>query len=124
MKTYAHTHTPRKTYGQQKARGDRGERRAAAALRRQGYSVTSHPYEITDLTAVRGKTIRHIQVKNITSRTFRSAKTARKRIAGKPFNVKRINPGNELWVYDAAGHLYKFGKPKKSKRPKKVKRRI
>lgn len=122
MRTYAHIHTPQKTYGQQKARGDKGERKAAAALRRQGYSVTSHPYETTDLTAKKGKTIRHIQVKNITSRTFRSAKTARKRISGKPFNLKRLSPGNELWVYDAAGHLYKFGKPQKTKHEKRSKR--
>lgn len=119
MRTYAHTHTPQKTYGKQKFRGDQGEKRAAVALQRQGYTVTSHPYERTDLTEKKRGVVRHIQVKNITSRTFRSAKTARRRIAGKPFNLRRIVSGEELWVYDAAGHLYKFGKPKQGKKSKK-----
>ena len=112
-KTKAHERSPMKTYGKQTHRGDLGERRAAAILRAEGYSVElspSHPHGIHDLIARKGKTVRKIQVKRITSRTFATPAAARNRISGKPFNLKKIPTGYELWVFDQKGNLFRFTK--------------
>lgn len=100
-------------YGKQIGRGNAGERRAARTLRRQGYSVSfnrDHPQGLTDLTARRAGRTKRIQVKNITSRNLETREAARHRIAGKPFGLKQIPAGLEVWVYDKSNHLYKFTK--------------
>jgi hypothetical protein len=52
--------------------------------------------------------MRNIQVKRISSRRFLTPEAARNRIAGRPFNVKRLVPGGELWVFDQDDRLYVF----------------
>lgn len=111
--TKAQQNRPRAVYGKQIKRGDLGEAKATAILRRSGYTVTKsdkHPRGKTDLKATKGKTTRYIQVKNITSRNITSEKAARRRIAGEPFGLKRIPAGAEVWIFDKAGRLYKFTK--------------
>lgn len=97
----------KKNYGKNYARGRTGERKAAAALRRDGYAVTIKKGSRgpADVIARKGSETRRIQVKNITSRTFKSNATAKTRVQGAPFNVPR---GREVWVYDARGNLRKF----------------
>lgn len=112
-RTKAQERTPQKTYGGQTHRGDLGEQRAAAILRQEGYSVELsplHPHGTADIIARKGKTVRKIQVKRITSRTFATPAAARNRMAGKPFNLKKLPPGYELWVFDQKGNLYRFKK--------------
>ena len=94
-------------YGKNYERGRAGERRAAAALRREGYSVavSRGSAGFSDLVAKKGTKIRKIQVKTISSRRFSTKEAAEKRIRGKPFNV-RIPAGGEVWVYDADGRRY------------------
>lgn len=111
MKTKAQEKTPQKTYGKQTARGNYGEAKAANLLRADGYKVSltpEHPHGPADLIAKKGNRTRYIQVKRISSRVFLSAETARNRMRGKPFNLDKLPKGVELWVFDAAGNLYKF----------------
>ena len=111
MKTKAHSQTPQKTYGKQVHRGDIGEEHAARILRKKGYSVSkssTHPYGTNDLCARKGKQVRHIQVKRISSRKFKTAEAARNRMRGKPYNIKHVK--NELWVFDKDNSLYIFKK--------------
>lgn len=97
----------RKNYGQNYERGRAGERRAAAALRRAGYSVSISPGSagFSDIVAKKNGKIRRIQVKTFSSRRFLTKQAAENRIRGKPFNV-RIPAGGEVWVYDADGRRY------------------
>jgi Holliday junction resolvase len=97
----------RKNYGRNYERGRAGERRAAAALRRAGYSVSISPGSagFSDIVAKKNGKIRRIQVKTFSSRRFLTKEAAEKRIRGKPFNV-RIPAGGEVWVYDADGRRY------------------
>ena len=111
MRTDAHDYSPQETYGKQISRGNTGEKRAAKIMRDAGYTVTyseKHPHGPTDLTCKKGKEVRRIQVKRISSRVFRTAKAARNRMRGKPFCIKTIPAGTELWVFDAENNLYKF----------------
>lgn len=111
--TKAHRRTPQKTYGQQVHRGNIGEEHCSRILKKQGYTVCktpTHPHGKGDLIARKGKATRTIQVKRISSRTFRTARAARNRMRGKPYNVKRLPAGMELWVIDKEEHLYKFNK--------------
>lgn len=97
----------RKNYGRNYERGRAGERRAAAALRRAGYSVSISPGSagFSDIVAKKNGKIRRIQVKTFSSRRFLTKQAAENRIRGKPFNV-RIPAGGEVWVYDADGRRY------------------
>lgn len=108
--TKAQKNNPQKVYGKQTARGDKGEAKAASLLRRRGYSVKKskeHPRGKADIIATKGETTRYIQVKRISSRVFATKEAARNRMLGKPFKVN-LPAGYELWVFDAAGHLYIF----------------
>lgn len=110
-RTFAQINTPQKTYGKQPERGKVGERRAARELREKGYSVkynNTHPQGIVDIIATKNGHTKKIQVKNITSRNLTTKESARKRIAGKPFGIKRIPKGLEVWVYDKSKRKYKF----------------
>lgn len=111
--TKAHRKTPKATYGKQIHRGDIGEQRCMKILRKEGYTVSyskRHPRGKDDIIAKKGKTVRHIQVKAISSRSFKSEEAARNRIAGKPFNVRKLPKGYELWVLDKENRLYRFKK--------------
>lgn len=106
--TRAHkTAKGRKNYGKNYDRGRAGERRAAAALRRAGYSVRISPGSagFSDLVAKKGNEVRHIQIKTISSRRILTNEAAENRIRGKPFGV-RIPKGGEVWVYDADGRRH------------------
>ena len=111
--TKAQKHTPQKTYGQQVHRGDIGEAKARRILEKDGWKVSfteGHPHGKCDLQAKKkGCKDRKIQVKRISSRTFCTPAAARRRMAGEPYNIKRLPKDSELWVFDKAGHLYKFG---------------
>ena len=110
--TRAQKHTPQKTYGQQVRRGDIGEARARKLLEKEGWKVSftpQHPHGKCDLCAKKNGRERNIQVKRISSRAFCTPEAARKRMSGRPFNIKRIPKNTELWVFDRDGHLYKFG---------------
>lgn len=110
-RTKAQEKNPQKTYGQQTHRGNIGEKHAADLLRKEGYSVSiskTHPRGIADIIAVKGNETRKIQVKRISSRNFLTASAARNRLAGKPFNLKRLPTGYELWIFDASNRLYTF----------------
>lgn len=100
----------RENYGKNRARGDRGESMVKRILEEAGYTVSysQNGRGFSDLIAKKGTEIRQIQVKRITSRRFLSPEAARNRMAGKPFNIKRIGPNRELWVFDKDGRLYKF----------------
>lgn len=109
--TRAQKKTPQATYGKQTHRGNIGEQRAAALLRKEGYQVTlspGHPHGTADIIARKGATVRKIQVKRISSRSFATAAAARNRIRGKPFKLGKLPEGYELWVFDAKNNLYKF----------------
>lgn len=113
--TKAHKRYPMKVYGKQVARGNMGESRARRLLENAGYKVSfseKHPHGKTDLVAKKGKTVRNIQVKRISSRAFSTPAAARNRMSGKPYNIKRLPKNSELWVFDSKGHLYKFGDKK------------
>lgn len=101
------TKAGRKNYGKNYGRGRNGERRAAAALRRAGYSVSiaRGSAGFSDVTAKKNGRTRRIQVKTFSSRRFLTKQAAENRIRGKPFNV-RIPAGGEVWVYDADGRRY------------------
>ena len=110
--TKAQKEKPMAVYGKQTARGNKGEAKAAALLRAEGYRVTktpTHPHGPADLIATKGKTKRYIQVKAITSRTFATKQAAINRMAGRPFNVT-LPAGYELWIFDQKGNLYKIRK--------------
>ena len=99
----------RTNYGRNKQRGNAGEAAAIRTLRKEGYTVCTapeHPFGWADITATKGKEIRRIQVKNITSRRFLSAAAALQRVRGRPYNIRRIPPGGEVWVFDADGRRY------------------
>jgi len=109
--TKAQQNRPKSVYGKQVKRGNMGEIKAASMLSRAGYTVTysdKHPHGKADLKATKGKITRYIQVKNITSRSLKTEKAARHRIAGEPFGLKRIPAGLEVWVFDKDNRLYKF----------------
>lgn len=109
--TYAQKYRAQKVYGQQTNRGNAGEKRAIELLRKQGYRVTfttKHPHGKYDLIATKGKTRKQIQVKNITSRTFKTATAARRRMRIKPYYVTCLGKDCELWVFDKERHLYRF----------------
>jgi len=101
------TKAGRKNYGKNYGRGRKGEERAAAALRRAGYSVSIAPGSVgfSDVTAKKNGKIRRIQVKTFSSRRFLTKQAAENRIRGEPFNV-RIPVGGEVWVYDADGRRH------------------
>ena len=101
----------KKNYGKNTERGKRGENRVREIFTERGYRVKqdSNGRGFADLTVSRGSETRKIQVKNITSRRFLTRKAARNRIAGKPYNVKRIPKDGELWVFDKDGRRYVFG---------------
>jgi len=101
------TKAGRKNYGKNYGRGRNGEERAAAALRRAGYSVSiaRGSAGFSDVTAKKNGRTRRIQVKTFSSRRFLTKQAAENRIRGKPFNV-RIPAGGEVWVYDADGRRY------------------
>lgn len=101
----------RKNYGRNKGRGDAGETAVMRMLRAEGYIVSTapeHPHGWADITATKGRETRRIQVKNITSRRFLTAAAALRRIRGRPYNIRRIPPGGEVWVFDADGRRYVF----------------
>lgn len=109
--TYAQIYRPQKVYGMQTERGNNGERKAAKILRSQGYTVkytAKHPHGKYDLIATKRNMVKQIQVKNITSRSFKTATAARRRMRIKPYYVTYIGRNCELWVFDKDGHLYKF----------------
>lgn len=111
--TNAQRYRAKAVYGKQIKRGDAGEQRAMKILRKEGYKVSlssTHPRGKADITATKGKTIRNIQVKTITSRNLATKEAARKRIAGKPFGLRRIKKDCELWVFDKSNRLYRFDK--------------
>ena len=111
MRTKAHEKTPQKTYGKQTHRGNIGEERAAKILREQGYSVRkseTHPRGFADIIAEKNGKAREIQVKRISSRALLTADAALNRIRGKPFLIKRIPAGKEVWVFDKDNRLYVF----------------
>lgn len=111
--TNAHYNRPKAVYGKQIERGNKGEARAAGILRKSGYSVSfskTHPRGKSDLTAKKGKTIRRIQVKTISSRNLKTAKAARRRISNAAFKLKRIPKDTEVWVFDKENRLYRFSK--------------
>lgn len=111
METKAHrSRKGRENYGKNRARGDRGESIVKRMLEKEGYSVkiASNGRGFADIMAKKGNETRQIQVKTIRSRRFLSPEAARNRMAGKPFNIKRIGPNKELWVFDKDGRLYKF----------------
>ena len=97
----------RRNYGKNYERGRAGERRAAAALRRAGYSVSISPGSagFADVVAKKGGKTRRIQVKTFSSRRFLPKRAAERRIRGEPYNV-RIPKGGEVWVYDMDGRRY------------------
>ncbi len=97
----------RKNYGKNYGRGRAGEKRAAASLRRAGYSVRISPGSagFADVTAKKGGRTRRIQVKTISSRRILTKEAAERRIRGRPYNV-RIPRGGEVWVYDGDGRLH------------------
>lgn len=100
-------------YGKNIKRGDIGERRAAGMLRRDGYSVhltDTHPRGPGDLKASKPGRTRVIQIKRISSRNLATKQAARNRIAGKPFGLRTIPKGLEVWVFDKSNRLYKFTK--------------
>lgn len=98
----------KKNYGKNYERGRRGEEKAAAALRRDGYSVTmSRGSRGPDLTARKNGRTRHIQVKTISSRSFSSPAVAENRMRGAPFYAAH---DREVWIYDKAGQLHKIKK--------------
>jgi|GEM_PF-2998701 len=101
------TKAGRKNYGKNYGRGRTGERRAAAALRRAGYSVsiTRASAGFSDVKATKKGKTRKIQVKTLSSRRILTKEAAENRIRGKPFNV-RIPAGGEVWVYDADGRRH------------------
>jgi len=107
MKTQAQqTKAGRRNYGQNYQRGRGAEGRAAAILRRDGWSVNISPGSRgpAGLIARKGTRVRRIQVKAIGSRDIRTVEAARRRVKGKPFNVSR---GREVWLY-SAGTWYRF----------------
>jgi Holliday junction resolvase len=101
------TKAGRKNYGKNYSRGRKGEQRAAAALRREGYSVRIAPGSagFSDVRATKNSRTRRIQVKTLSSRRILTKEAAENRIRGKPFNV-RIPAGGEVWVYDADGRRH------------------
>lgn len=111
--TKAQKNRPKACYGKQIKRGDKGEARAAGILRRAGYTVSfsaTHPRGPADITAKKNGKVRNIQVKTISSRNLLTERAARRRIAGKPFGLKRLKKDCELWVFDKENRLYKFTK--------------
>lgn len=105
------TKAGRTNYGRNKGRGDSGESAVKKRLECAGYTVTRSPDSRgwADLTAKRGRETRRIQVKNITSRRLLTASAARQRMKGRPFGIRRIPSGGELWVFDRDGRQYVFG---------------
>lgn len=101
----------RANYGKNKQRGDTGEKRVKEILEDRGYRVklSENGRGFADLVARKGGKTKRIQVKNITSRRILTASAARKRIAGKPFDIKRIPKDGEVWVFDKDGRRYVFG---------------
>jgi len=99
--------TGRQNYGKNYGRGRAGEKRAAASLRRAGYSVRISPGSagFPDVTAKKGGRTRRIQVKTISSRRILTKEAAERRIRGRPYNV-RIPRGGEVWVYDGDGRRH------------------
>ena len=79
------TKAGRKNYGKNYGRGRNGEERAAAALRRAGYSVSiaRGSAGFSDVTAKKNGRTRRIQVKTFSSRRFLTKQAAENRI-GKP----------------------------------------
>ncbi len=102
------TKTGRKNYGKNYGRGRAGERKAAAALRQAGYSVSISRGSagFADVTAKKNGRTRRIQVKTLSSRRILTKEAAKKRIEGKPFNVRSRPAGGEIWVYDADGRRH------------------
>lgn len=104
------TKAGRENYGKNRLRGSRGELKVKRMLEEEGYTVkvTANEGGFADITAKKGNETRKIQVKRISSRRFLTPEAARNRIAGAPFNVKRLAPNGELWVFDRDGRLYVF----------------
>lgn len=97
----------KKNYGKNYSRGRAAEKKAAASLRKKGYTAKLSPGSKGryDIIAKKGTETLKIQVKRITSRGFSSVKTARARMKGPPFNVKA---GTSIQLTDAAGKVWKF----------------
>ena len=86
MKTHAQqTKAGRRNYGQNYQRGRGAEGRAAAILRRDGWSVNISPGSrgSADLIARKGARVRRIQVKAIGIRDMRTGEAARGRVEAK-----------------------------------------
>lgn len=97
----------RDNYGRNYDRGRSCEEKIARSLRGSGWSVSLSPGSRGwDITAKKNGRTRRIQVKCLSSRRIESKEVARRRVAGLPFNVKRIPAGAEVWVYDADGRRY------------------
>jgi len=96
-----------RNYGRNYSRGRTGEAKAAADLRKKGYSVkvSKGSRGPADVIARNGSHTRKIQVKRFTSRAFSTKAAARNRVTGAPYNVPS---GREVWVYDANGKVWKF----------------
>ena len=103
------TRKGRKNYGLNYERGRTTEAKIARSLQRQGYKATLSPGSRGyDVTARKGGDVRKIQVKHISSRSFKTPEAARNRVKIAPYNIKRIAPGTEVWIVDKNGKTRKF----------------
>ena len=101
------TKSGRKNYGRNYDRGRSCEEKIARSLRGAGWSASLSPGSRGwDITAKKNGRTRRIQVKCLSSRRINSAEVARTRIAHRPWNIKKIPAGAEVWVYDADGRRY------------------
>ena len=101
------TKSGRINYGRNYGRGRACEEAAARSLRGSGWSVSLAPGSRGwDITAKKNGRTRRIQIKCLSSRRIESAAVARRRIAHRPWNIKRIPAGAEVWVFDADGRRY------------------
>lgn len=97
----------RKNYGRNYGRGRACEEKAARSLRGAGWAVSLSPGSRGwDLTARKNGRVRRIQIKCLSSRRIDSAAVARTRIAHRPWNIKSIPAGAEVWVIDSEGRRY------------------
>jgi len=102
------TKSGKRNYGRNTARGDKGENRAIANLRRNGFSdvhTAGNRRGPWDVCGSKNGRKKKVQVKRISSRTFASKAAVRNRIRGKPYFVPS---SQECWVYDGAGKLWKI----------------
>lgn len=101
------TKSGRKNYGRNYDRGRSCEEKIARSLRGAGWSASLSPGSRGwDITAKKNGRTRRIQVKCLSSRRIESAAVARRRIAHRPWNIKTIPAGAEVWVIDGDGRRY------------------